>query len=41
MSGLGRHLALPTQARGDILDEMSRGGDLRFLLLGDLEPGTG
>ena len=41
MSGLGPHLALPTEARGHILDEMSGRGDLWLLALGDLEPGPG
>ena len=41
MSGLGPHLALPTEARGNLLDEMGGRGDLRLLALGDLEPGPG
>jgi hypothetical protein len=41
MSGLGPHLALPTEAPGHLLDEMGGGGDLRLLALGDLEPGPG
>jgi hypothetical protein len=40
MSGLGPHLALPTKARGHLLDEMRRRGDFRLLTLGDPEPGT-
>jgi len=41
MSGLGPHFALPTKARGHLLDEMGSRGDLRLLALGDLEPGSG
>jgi hypothetical protein len=41
MSRLGPHLALPTKARGHLLDEMGGRGDLRLLALGDLEPGPG
>jgi hypothetical protein len=41
MSGLGRHLALPTEPRGHLLDEMRGGGDFRLLALGNLEPGPG
>ena len=41
MSGLGRHLALPTEPPGHLLDEMRGRGDFRLLALGDLEPGAG
>ena len=41
MSGLGPHLALPTEPRGHLLDEMRGGGDFRLLALRDLEPGPG
>jgi hypothetical protein len=41
MSGLGPHLALPTKARGHLLDEMGGRRNLRLLALGDLEPGPG
>jgi hypothetical protein len=41
MSGLGPHLALPTKARGHLLDETGGRGDLRLLALGDVEPRPG
>ena len=41
MSWLGPHRALPTKARGHLLDEMGSRGNLWLLALGDLETGPG